>query len=270
MKVAILSIAVATLSTVVAKENPISQANAEGYIICHPERILYPAKTEDVVNAVKKAAEDGLKYVNQNTRGLEVMYLFLIRVRPFAAGHSTNHVLCTDGISLSTTQNLTGIINVDPIGKTVRVYGGTRLATFTKELQVKHGLTILGLVDYGAITVAGAIATGAHSSSLKYPAAVHDHTLSFTIVDGTGTVRTITRKDGDAFFAARTNLGLLGVVVDVTFQAVDAFKVEAKQVDLSASVDHLEDVLIEQARSYDFANTYWFVTSRLSFLSRYF
>ncbi|KAI9358000.1 hypothetical protein DFJ73DRAFT_794181 [Zopfochytrium polystomum] len=230
----------------------VSQPNAEDFIVCQPAEIRYPANVDDVVAAVKDAIAR-----NQTIRG-------------FAAGHSTNRILCADGgISVSTTQNLTSIVSVDRAAKTVRVQAGAHLATFTRELQQQHGLAILGLVDYGAITVGGAIATGAHSSSLRYGAAVHDHVVGFTVVDGTGAVRNVSKTDGgdgDAFRALQTNLGMLGIVVDVTFQAVDAFKVRAVQVDLSAQEGNLENVIVDQARAHDFANFYWFVSQKTAVL----
>ncbi|KAJ3290774.1 hypothetical protein HDU76_007356, partial [Blyttiomyces sp. JEL0837] len=203
------------------RDTTIAQPNAEDFIICKPNQILYPSNLSEVVSGVKSA-------IAQNKK-----------VRAFAAGHSTNYILCTDGVSISTTQNLTGIVSVDQVAKTVKVYGGSRLATFTHELREKYNLAILGLVDYGAITVAGSIATGAHSSSLNYPAAVHDHVIAFTIVDGTGAVQTLTKAD-----------------------AVDAFKVKAAQVDLSSQIDNLENVIIPAAKAHDFANVYWFPSQK--------
>lgn len=116
-----------------------------------------------------------------------------------------------------------------------------------------------GLVDYGAITVGGAIATGAHSSSLKHKSAVHDYMVAASVVNGLGQVIQVTDSDID-FPAFRANLGALGILVDITFKTLPLFKVQAWQIDITGYIDipSWPDHIIELARWRDFANFYWF------------
>jgi FAD/FMN-containing dehydrogenase len=73
-------------------------------------------------------------------------------------------------------------------------------------------IPFLNLIQ-GGISVAGAIGTGAHGSSLRHPNSLSDQIIRLTIVDGTGEIRVI--DDPQEVNAFRVHLGLLGVIIDV-------------------------------------------------------
>lgn len=61
---------------------------------------------------------------------------------------------------------------------------------------------------FGNITLAGAIGTGAHGSTLKYNASISEQVVGLRIVNGTGDLVDIT--DAEDLKAFRIHLGLLG------------------------------------------------------------
>lgn len=80
------------------------------------------------------------------------------------------------------------------------------------------------------MTVAGAVAMGAHRSSLREASMVAAGVLEMHIVDGTGTIQKIARDEtSDVWLAASTSLGLLGPIVRLKFKIYEDFKVYAQQ-----------------------------------------
>jgi FAD/FMN-containing dehydrogenase len=237
--------------------------NAEGFIKCSPALVVAPTSIAAVQNQVLAAIKNKQMY-----------FRLTFSVRGFGAGHSTNHILCADeGVNI-VTLNLNEITNVDAAKMQVTVGGGAPLAKFLNDM-VAYNMVVPGLVDYGAITVAGSIATGAHSSSLKHKTAVHDYMIAgislltqATIVNGLGQVINITDKDPD-FPAVRANLGALGILTHVTFQALPLYKVKGTQFDLSKDIATLPSRIINIVKQHDFANLYYFSENDAAILHTY-
>ena len=76
------------------------------------------------------------------------------------------------------------------------------------------------------------------------------------------------RADRD-FDLVHTNLGAIGILVEVTFQAVPLFKVETKQIDLSNQLETLPDDIIGLVKKFDYANLYWFTENNGAILHTY-
>jgi hypothetical protein len=89
----------------------------------------------------------------------------------------------------------------------------------------------LGLPDMGGIThqtVGGFLSTGSAGGSLSH--SIYDSVIALKLVDGKGTLRTFRRdaggaESGNPFFGAVIAMGLLGVITEVTFQAVPRYHV---------------------------------------------
>jgi L-gulonolactone oxidase len=89
------------------------------------------------------------------------------------------------------------------------------------------------------ITIAGAMAMGAHRSSLGEDSQVSSAALAMDIVNGKGELVHLERdQTNNTWLAATTSLGLLGVIVRVKFEILADFKVYADQQIISE-----EDVL---------------------------
>ena len=68
-----------------------------------------------------------------------------------------------------------------------------------------------------------------------------DYLIGMKIIDGTGEIRDL---EGDLLDAARVNLGVLGIVLEVTIQLEDAFKIKAIQESFETD-DDLESVILD-------------------------
>jgi hypothetical protein len=239
----------ASALAVVKRDDPIL-LNAEKFIVCHPSQITNPTTTAEVQSIIKGAYQKG------------------VSVKAYGAGHSTNYILCpTDGGIALKMEGMNSIVSHDTKLMQVTVQGGAALVDFFNEM-IPLGMTILGMVDYGAITVAGAIATGAHSSSLKHQSGVADSIIAVKFVNGLGDLVTLTKSNTD-FLAIHTNLGALGVLVEVTFQAIPIQKVRGEQINLSDRLNTLADDIVGLVKQHDYANLYWFTENNNAILHTY-
>ena len=104
---------------------------------------------------------------------------------------------------------------------------GDPTGTSTIENSLFHQLHRRGWAfpDTGGIihqTVAGFLGTGSSGGSLQH--SVGDQIVALELIDGLGRRHTLTPEgDQDRFLAAGVSVGLLGLVIAVTFQCVPAF-----------------------------------------------
>ena len=105
---------------------------------------------------------------------------------------------------------------------------GIRLHDLGIKLK-QHGLAMpnLGSIDHQSI--AGAIGTATHGSSTRH-GILSQSVLALKIMLANGrTVSCSADQNSDLFRAALVSLGALGIIVEVTFQAVPAFDIEWTQ-----------------------------------------
>jgi len=99
------------------------------------------------------------------------------------------------------------------------------------------------------------LGAGAHGSSLLHPTSLSDQVLKVTIVDGLGNIHEI--SDPEELKAFRVHLGLLGILIDVTFPTVPLFKMTIH------NTPHSDDILsngtaLKWAREHDTFSMWWF------------
>jgi D-arabinono-1,4-lactone oxidase len=110
----------------------------------------------------------------------------------------------------------------------VVMQAGIRLWQLGDELD-KHGLAVpnLGSIDHQSI--AGAISTGTHGSAL-YHSIVSSSVISLRItLSNSRTIQCSPSRNQALFRAALLSLGALGIITEITFQAVPAFTLHWKQ-----------------------------------------
>ena len=153
------------------------------------------------------------------------------RVRPIGSGHSWSPIAVPEQIALDLSQ-LSRVLEIDAAARTVRVEAGITLAALNLALdRVGLALPILGSIS--AQTVAGAISTGTHGSSL-----VHGNLASLleaiVVVTPSGERHALVRGRDDTFDAAAVSLGALGVITEVVLRVCPAFaligEVEARPI----------------------------------------
>lgn len=204
-------------------------SNWAGEQRCSPAVLEAPRSTAEVVAAVSRAGAAGMT------------------VSAAGAGHSFTDAVLTDG-ALLTLREMTGVIDVDAGSGLVRVQAGATLNRLSETLW-EHGLAFENLGDIDVQTIAGATATGTHGTG----AALRNLSAALTavqLVDGRGRVVELdAASDEDGWRAARVSVGALGIVTEVTLQAVPAFSLHARE-----DAEPLEDVLdaiAEHARAHE-------------------
>ncbi|MFJ3901257.1 D-arabinono-1,4-lactone oxidase [Streptomyces sp. NPDC090025] len=172
-------------------------------------REVSPASAEELADAVRKAAEDGL------------------RVKTVGTGHSFTSIAATDGV-LVRPGLLTGIRRIDRESMTVTVESGTPLKRLNVALA-REGLSLTNMGDIMEQTVAGATSTGTHGTG-RDSASIAAQIRALELVTADGTLLTCSATENpDVFAAARIGLGALGVVTAITFAVEPVFLLTARE-----------------------------------------
>ena len=176
------------------------------------------------------------------------------RIVVVGCGHSPSDLTCTSSW-LVNLDRLEDILDVDKTSKIVVMQAGIRLHDLGIKLR-EHGLAMpnLGSIDHQSI--AGAIGTATHGSSVKH-GILSQSVLGLKIMLANGrTVSCSARQNVDLFRAALVSLGALGIITEVTFQAVEAFKIEWAQ-----SIHPLDEITADWTRDLwtqkEFTRVWW-------------
>lgn len=142
-------------------------------------------------------------------------------VRCAGSGHSFTPVVATSGLLLS-LQDYQGITGVDEQRKRVSVKAGTKLNTLTRFLkEMGYSLTNQGDIDSQAI--AGALATGTHGTGTTL-GNLSSQVVGMKIVRPDGSVMEVSDTQNlDLLHATQVNIGLFGVISEMTLQVSDAY-----------------------------------------------
>ena len=211
--------------------------NAEDSFRCDIEGVTRARTVADVQAVVRFAARThrSLK-VTSTKRG----------------SHSHNPLICpeTGGLVLDVSDLSAVSVNT----KTARIIAGpgATLDAVLAAADASH-LAIETMPDYTGVTVAGAIATGAHGSSLKRASSVASLVTGMTIVDGKGELRVLTPEEVQT---AAVHVGWVGVIVSVELRAVPQFKL--RYGDENHPDTNLEADAEAFVRAHDYARIHWF------------
>jgi FAD/FMN-containing dehydrogenase len=172
------------------------------------------------------------------------------RVRVVGAGHAFDAIAAPDDLALTLDRDA-GIVG-RPTTDRVTVRAGTRLRDLNAALaELGLALPIVGSISRQSI--AGAIATGTHGSSLTHgnlSSLVH----GLRIVTGRGEVLDLSAAD-PRLDGARVNLGALGIVTELTLAVTPAFRL-AESAE-SRPIDVVKQTLEELARSSEYVKIWW-------------
>lgn len=149
------------------------------------------------------------------------------RLVTVGCGHSPSDLTCTSSWMINLDQ-YNRIISIDEEKLVVVMEAGIRLHDLGAELR-KHGLAMpnLGSIDNQAI--AGAIGTATHGSSTRH-GLLSQSVLGLKIMLADGRTMSCSAEENiELFRAALVSLGALGIITEVTYQAVPAFDIEWQQ-----------------------------------------
>ncbi|MFD9221065.1 D-arabinono-1,4-lactone oxidase [Streptomyces sp. NPDC060064] len=210
--------------------------NWAGNVTARPVREVSPASAQELADAIRKAAEDGLK------------------VKAVGTGHSFTAAAATDGV-LIRPDLLTGIREIDRTAMTVTVEAGTPLKRLNAALA-REGLSLTNMGDIMDQTVAGATSTGTHGTG-RESASIAAQIKALELVTADGSLLTCSEKENpEVFAAARIGLGALGVVAAITFSVEPIFLLTAREEPMAFDKVTAEfDALFAENEHFEF---YWF------------
>jgi D-arabinono-1,4-lactone oxidase len=150
------------------------------------------------------------------------------RITTVGCGHSPSDITCTSSW-LVNLDSFNKILSVDKEKCVVVMQSGIRLFQVGEELDMV-GLAMPNLGSINHQSIAGAISTGTHGSTLKH-GILSASILELKITLANGKTETCSPTQNlELFRAALISLGALGIIVEITFQAVPAFTLAWKQV----------------------------------------
>lgn len=158
------------------------------------------------------------------------------RIAITGCGHSPSDLTCTSSW-LVNLDYFAELLEVNKQDNTVVMQAGIRLHSLGLKLK-EYGLAMPNLGSIDEQSIAGAIGTGTHGSSLKH-GLMSQSVKALKILLADGSIVPCSPSDRvDLFRAALLSLGALGIITEITFQAVPVFNIEWLQ-----SLHPLEDIL---------------------------
>ena len=149
------------------------------------------------------------------------------RITTVGSGHSPSDLTCTSSWMVN-LDKFNKILSVDRETGLVTMQAGIRLFQLSEELD-KLGLAMPNLGSINEQSIAGAISTGTHGSTLLHSILSSSVTRLRITLSNSQTVTCSPEENEDLFRAALCSLGALGVITEITFLAVPAFSLHWKQ-----------------------------------------
>ena len=175
-----------------------------------------------------------LRELRKNVRGIVSSGR---KIKPAGSSHSATDIICPDTNSdVIRTTNMTkirGMGGFEDAWKAVHFEAGATFIQLQEWLAAKNFTMGLSTPGYGGITLGGAIATGAHGSSLLDHSTISSQVLSLEVVQPNGDLALYTRgttgvDDPDLWQALLTNMGLLGVVARIRIEVYRQYNIEVE------------------------------------------
>ncbi|KAL8693427.1 MAG: hypothetical protein Q9218_001737 [Villophora microphyllina] len=153
-------------------------------------------------------------------------------------GHSPSDLTCTSSWMIN-LDHFNRILKVDFRSNVVVMQSGIRLYDLIAQLRAMQlAMPNLGSIDNQSI--AGAFATATHGSSTRHGLLSQSVlALRIMLADGSEVVCS-GDENTDLFRAALVSLGVIGIITEVTFQAVHGFRLQWSQ-----SLHPLEEILAD-------------------------
>lgn len=183
------------------------------------------------------------------------------RVRVVGAGHSWSPIAAPEDVAF-TFDRLNGIVATGP--GWVRVRSGTRLRHLYRALS-ERGEALPVVASIAQQSVAGAVATGTHGSSLQH-GNLSSLVIGGRLVTADGSVLEIDEED-ERIDAARVHLGALGAVTELTLRTTTAFNL-AETVE-EVPVERVAGGVEELGRSAEYVKVWWMPHTPRALVFRY-
>jgi L-gulono-1,4-lactone dehydrogenase len=185
------------------------------------------------------------------------------RLRIVGAGHSFSRIAVPDTEAVS-LDAWSGATVIDRARGLVTVSAGMRLRELSAVL-LREGFSLPIVGSIQAQSVAGAIATGTHGSSLRH-SNIAGLVTGLRMVTGTNDVLVIGEED-DRLDGARVHLGALGAVTEVTLRIVPAGRLH--QTIEHIPIEEVPSALASLASSAEYVKVWWLPHAPLAQVVRY-
>lgn len=216
--------------------------NFDGSTRCTLAKRLEPESVEEAVAAVRWGIDAG----------------YGIKAVSSSASHSEQDIICPPSASgggvMINFARMNRVLSIDAEAMEVRVEPGAKMGDVGDALH-EAGFGLLNHIPLRDVTAAGAIATGAHHTSLRFPSGIHDMVTRIVLIDGLGDLQVL---EGAEAKGAAAHLGVLGAIVEVGFEIQPQFKLRARVT--SGDASNLEHEILEMAAAHDYASLSWFVS----------
>ncbi|KQW63077.1 MULTISPECIES: D-arabinono-1,4-lactone oxidase [unclassified Ensifer] len=148
-----------------------------------------------------------------------------LNVRCAGSGHSFTPVALTSGLHL-TLANMQGVVAIDQARKRVSVRAGTTINQLGKVLK-SNGLSLINQGDIDSQALAGALTTGTHGTGAAL-GNMASQIVGMRLVEPDGSILVVDETTPDLLEAARVSIGMLGVISEITLQAMDSYNLHEK------------------------------------------
>jgi len=148
-----------------------------------------------------------------------------LNVRCAGSGHSFTPVAVTSGLQL-TLSNMQGVVGIDYARKRVAVKAGTTINQLGKVLK-SNGLSLINQGDIDSQALAGALTTGTHGTGAKL-GNMASQIVGMRLVQPDGSILVVDETTPDLLEAARVSIGMLGVISEITLQAMDSYNLHER------------------------------------------
>ncbi len=176
------------------------------------------------------------------------------RVRVMGAGHSFTPVALGED-HLVSLDEMSGLVGVDVGRRRARFRAGTRLRDIPA-LLAPYGLALTNQGDVNPQSIAGAISTGTHGTGLGFTG-FGGTVTGLKLLTADGSVLNLSETEHPEIFSlARISVGVLGLLLEVELQCVEAFDLVAQET--GENLDDLLDGLEQRARAHDHLEFYWY------------
>ncbi|MDX6804831.1 D-arabinono-1,4-lactone oxidase [Terrihabitans rhizophilus] len=198
-----------------------------------PRYTAQPRSEEEVQQVVRAARKLGLP------------------IRASGAGHSNPAVVPTSGVHID-FDAFNNVVSVDREKLQVTVQPGMRVGDVSRYLRTQ-GMSLNNQGDIDTQSIAGAIVTGTHGAGITLPC-LSMQMIAARVVTADGDILDLSaEKDGELFKAFRCSIGLFGLIVSVTLQAVPSYNIHK----ISWNADTEDNIGGLQQRLKD-NRTFWF------------
>ncbi|MBD9649357.1 FAD-binding protein [Ensifer sp. ENS09] len=148
-----------------------------------------------------------------------------LNVRCAGSGHSFTPVALTSGLHL-TLSSMQGVVGIDSARKRVAVRAGTTINQLGKVLK-ENGLSLINQGDIDSQALAGALTTGTHGTGARL-GNMASQIVGMRLVQPDGSILVVDETTPDLLEAARVSVGMLGVISEITLQAMESYNLHEK------------------------------------------